>query len=75
MDLFAQYDLVKALELTAIVLNAYLVVNDEDSLITILKRNLEFTGYKVKDTNSAIETLLRLEQERHDFIVSDIMIP
>jgi DNA-binding NtrC family response regulator len=38
------------------------VVDDEDCLITILKQNLEFQGYKVKNTNLAIEILLRLEQ-------------
>ncbi|WP_293140112.1 response regulator transcription factor [Okeania sp. SIO3I5] len=52
-----------------------LIVDDEDSLRTLLKRHLEFQGYEVKDTNSALDALSILEQEVPDLIISDIMMP
>ncbi|MEB3341166.1 response regulator transcription factor [Okeania sp.] len=52
-----------------------LIVDDEDSLRTVLRRHLEFQGYKVTDANSAIDALSILEKENHDLIVSDIMMP
>ncbi|MGK7920655.1 MAG: response regulator transcription factor [Trichodesmium sp.] len=52
-----------------------LIVDDEDSLRTLLKRHLEFQGYEVKDANSGLDALSILEQEEPDLIVSDIMMP
>ncbi len=52
-----------------------LIVDDEDSLRTLLKRHLEFQGYEVTDANSAIEALSILEQQEPDLIISDIMMP
>ncbi|NEP83630.1 MAG: response regulator transcription factor [Okeania sp. SIO3C4] len=52
-----------------------LIVDDEDSLRTLLKRHLELQGYEVKDANSGIDALSILEKLNPDLIVSDIMMP
>ncbi|MDY7008069.1 MAG: response regulator transcription factor [Cyanobacteriota bacterium] len=52
-----------------------LIVDDEDSLRTLLKRHLELQGYQVKDANSGIDALSILEELNPDLIVSDIMMP
>ena len=52
-----------------------LVVDDERILRLLVKRQLEFQGYQVKDASSGEEALFIIEKELPDVIVSDVMMP
>lgn len=50
-----------------------LVVDDEESICYVLKVNLEIAGYSVDVANSA-ETALRLNLEKYDLFLLDVMM-
>ncbi len=52
-----------------------LVVDDERILRMVVKRQLEFQGYQVRDASSGAEALSTLEADLPDVIVSDVMMP
>ncbi|MDY6804170.1 MAG: response regulator transcription factor [Cyanobacteriota bacterium] len=52
-----------------------LVVDDERILRMVVKRQLEFQGYQVRDASSGEEALSIIEEELPDVIVSDVMMP
>ncbi len=52
-----------------------LVVDDERILRMLIKRQLEFEGYQVRDAASGSEALSIIEKELPDVIVSDVMMP
>jgi DNA-binding NarL/FixJ family response regulator len=52
-----------------------LVVDDERILRMVVKRQLEFQGYQVRDASSGSEALSTIEKELPDVIVSDVMMP
>jgi two-component system phosphate regulon response regulator PhoB len=52
-----------------------LVVEDEDSLATLLKYNLEKEGYAVSVCADGEETLIRIEERQPDLVVLDWMLP
>jgi CheY-like chemotaxis protein len=54
-----------------------LVVDDEEFVVTMLKKMLERFGYKVEARNSSIEALkaFREKPERYDLVISDLTMP
>ena len=52
-----------------------LVVDDERILRMVVKRQLEFQGYQVRDASSGAEALSTIEENLPDVIVSDVMMP
>ncbi|MBU5245850.1 two-component system response regulator PhoP [Bacillus halotolerans] len=52
-----------------------LVVDDEESIVTLLQYNLERSGYEVITASDGEEALKRAETENPDLIVLDVMLP
>ncbi|MBG9768981.1 two-component system response regulator PhoP [Bacillus vallismortis] len=52
-----------------------LVVDDEESIVTLLQYNLERSGYDVITASDGEEALKRAETEKPDLIVLDVMLP
>ena len=52
-----------------------LVVDDEISIIKLLRANLEKNGYKVLTAINGVEALQTIQMERPDLIILDIMMP
>ena len=52
-----------------------LIVEDESSLVEVLRYNLECAGFEVVDTGSGEEALLIVEERRVDLMVLDWMLP
>ncbi|WP_022793107.1 response regulator transcription factor [Marinococcus halotolerans] len=52
-----------------------LVVDDEESIVTLLKYNLEQSGYTVDTAYDGVEALRKAQQVTYDLIVLDLMIP
>ena len=52
-----------------------LIVEDEASLVEVLRYNLECAGFEVVDTGSGEEALLIVEERRVDLVVLDWMLP
>lgn len=52
-----------------------LVVDDDTTLRTALKRYLENRGYSVQDSESGIKALEVFERNPPDLVVSDVMMP
>jgi two-component system alkaline phosphatase synthesis response regulator PhoP len=52
-----------------------LVVEDEETIVTLIKFNLEKAGYKVVTAFDGLEALRLIEQERPDLILLDLMLP
>ena len=52
-----------------------LVVDDEKPIVDILQYNLEKEGYRVVTAFNGEEALLRVEAEKPDLIILDIMLP
>ncbi|WP_142589289.1 response regulator transcription factor [Staphylococcus epidermidis] len=52
-----------------------LVVDDEQSIVTLLKYNLETAGYIVKVAYDGEEALKKVETEQPELIVLDVMLP
>ena len=52
-----------------------LVVDDEQSIVTLLKYNLETAGYIVEVAYDGEEALQKVELSQPDLIVLDVMLP
>ncbi|MBI2265990.1 MAG: response regulator [Armatimonadetes bacterium] len=52
-----------------------LVVEDEPNVRNFVKVYLEFEGYKVIEAGNGKEGLKRVDEEKPDLIVTDIMMP
>ena len=52
-----------------------LVVDDEQSIVTLLKYNLETAGYIVEVAYDGEEALKKVEEEQPELIVLDVMLP
>ncbi|MBY8913187.1 response regulator transcription factor [Bacillus sp. YC2] len=52
-----------------------LVVDDEQSIVTLLQYNLERSGYEVITASDGEEALEHAEKEKPDLIVLDVMLP
>ena len=52
-----------------------LVVDDEPALRDSVARSLRFEGYNVVTASDGVEALERLDQERPDAVVVDVMMP
>lgn len=52
-----------------------LVVDDDRDLVEALRLILEARGYAVVEANDAIEGMRRVESERPDLILLDVMMP
>ncbi|MDU6709985.1 MAG: response regulator transcription factor, partial [Staphylococcus epidermidis] len=52
-----------------------LVVDDEQSIVTLLKYNLETAGYIVEVAYDGEEALKKVETEQPELIVLDVMLP
>ncbi|MFM7085157.1 MAG: phosphate regulon transcriptional regulator PhoB [Hyphomicrobium sp.] len=52
-----------------------LIVEDEDSLVTLLTYNLEKEGYKVVFTKKGSDALFFIEEEHPDLVILDWMLP
>ena len=52
-----------------------LIVEDEDSLVTLLSYNLQAEGYGVVHTPSGSEAMMLIQEERPDLVILDWMLP
>lgn len=52
-----------------------LVVDDEESIQELLRYNLEKEGYKVLAARDGFEALERVQKDRPDLVVLDVMLP
>ena len=52
-----------------------LVVDDESSIVTLLKYNLEEAGFEVITANDGLEGLNKALEEKPDVILLDWMLP
>ncbi len=52
-----------------------LLVEDEDSLVEVVKLNLELEGYKVVVCGTGKEAVNRFKAEKFDLILLDVMLP
>lgn len=52
-----------------------LAIDDEETMLRILKRSLEPEGYSVETYLSAEEALKRLKSESADIVITDLMMP
>lgn len=52
-----------------------LVVDDEQSIVTLLKYNLETAGYIVDVAYDGEEALKKVKEVKHELIVLDVMLP
>jgi len=52
-----------------------LVVDDEESLLKLLRVNLTVDGYRVITASNGISALTLLEEEKPELVILDIMMP
>ena len=52
-----------------------LIVDDEPELVNLIRLRLEANGYEVIDASNGEEGLKKVEEERPDIILLDIMMP
>jgi two-component system phosphate regulon response regulator PhoB len=52
-----------------------LIVEDEDSLVTLLSYNLQSEGYIVVHTPSGTDAVMMMQEERPDIVILDWMLP
>lgn len=52
-----------------------MVIEDDPSVRTLLDKSLTARGYRVTQVHDGLEGLTRLENERPDLIIVDIMMP
>jgi two-component system phosphate regulon response regulator PhoB len=52
-----------------------LIVEDEDSLVTLLSYNLQSEGYMVVHTPSGTDAMMMMQEERPDIVILDWMLP
>lgn len=55
--------------------NTILVVDDEGEIREALSRHFRFLGYKVLTAAHGAEALERMEQEKVDVVLSDVLMP
>jgi two-component system phosphate regulon response regulator PhoB len=52
-----------------------LLVEDEESIITLVRYNLEADGYRVIEARDGEEAMLRVEEEQPELVILDWMLP
>lgn len=52
-----------------------LLVDDDDKLRELVRLNLEFEGYRVREAASAEEGLSAIEEAKPDLVLLDVMMP
>ena len=52
-----------------------LIVEDEESLVTLLSYNLQSEGYTVVHTPSGTDAVMMMQEERPDIVILDWMLP
>jgi two-component system, OmpR family, phosphate regulon response regulator PhoB len=52
-----------------------LIVEDEESLVTLLTYNLQVEGYTVVQTASGSDAMMLIQEERPDLVILDWMLP
>ena len=52
-----------------------LIVEDEDSLVTLLSYNLQSEGYTVVHTPSGTDAVMMMQEERPDIVILDWILP
>ena len=52
-----------------------LIVEDEESLVTLLTYNLQSEGYNVVHTASGTDAIMTVKEERPDLVILDWMLP
>jgi len=52
-----------------------LIVDDEEEILNMLRRNLELEGYEVKTTTKPAEALNLMEKELFNLVLLDIKMP
>ena len=52
-----------------------LIVEDEESIVTLLSYNLQAEGYSVVHTPSGTDAMMVMQEERPDLIILDWMLP
>lgn len=52
-----------------------LIVDDEQSIVTLLKYNLEKSGFETDTAYDGVEALDKAKTDRYDFIILDLMLP
>lgn len=52
-----------------------LVVDDEDDIVELIKYNLEEEGFSVSSCKNGLEVLPKIEKNRPDLIILDVMLP
>lgn len=52
-----------------------LVVDDEEDILELIKFNLEEEGFQVSSCKNGLEVLSRVEKNRPDLIILDVMLP
>ncbi len=55
--------------------NKILIVEDDHSTVELLKVTLELEGYEIAIAYDGIDALRKVEREKPDLIVLDVMIP
>ncbi|MPZ78803.1 MAG: response regulator [Deltaproteobacteria bacterium] len=55
--------------------NKILVVEDDEGSLVALSRYLQMMGYAVEQASDGVEALSKLERDRFDLVLSDIMMP
>ena len=55
--------------------NKIMLVDDNRDLVTVVKVTLENKGYAVESAYNANELFSRLEEQKPDLIVLDVMMP
>ena len=52
-----------------------LVIDDDDKITSMLRRNLAFEGYEVTTANNGVEGLKAYLQKEPDLVILDVMMP
>lgn len=58
-----------------VTMHKILVVDDETSIVTLLKFNLEQNGFEVVTANDGLEAIEQVKKESPDVMVLDLMLP
>ncbi len=52
-----------------------LIIEDDQDVLNMLIKNLEYLGYSVISAKDGMEGLKRLETEQYDLVITDIVMP
>lgn len=52
-----------------------LVVDDEPAIQEMVQRHFRFLGFEVETAGNGVEALARMQDQRYDIVISDIMMP